>query len=151
MTRSPDNAADGAALAPAEDPALERHRNVIRVLDRRAARAFGLGGGATLLVGLLVLVGGWWAGGIGWGALVLFALTAALVTLWLARQLIRRHEREVRRDALAFLEANALDPRRVRDYFAGEGSYEFFVALLDESKPRRQVAAADDRQDEIVP
>ena len=134
--------------AAAENPALERHRNAIRVLDRRAARAYGLGGAASLLVTGAVLAVGWWAAGL--LLAVLLALTAGLVALWLARRAIRRHEHEVRRDALTFLRANGLDVRAVCDYYAVEGSYEFFVALFGDRSPRRS-AAADEGPRGIAP
>ncbi len=123
MSESDDN--------PVADPTrYERHRALVRETDREFATVYGVGGAAVLGAAALVLVIGWAAGAIGSALPWVLAVTAALLALFVLRQIVERRRQALASRISEYCEVNQLDTAALVQYFQQEDIYPYFVALL---------------------
>lgn len=121
-TEQPDSSGDDL-------PVLEQHRTLVRETDKAFSNIYGYGGAAVLAVfGVVELIG--WLLGFPWMTLPL-AATALLVSLFVLRTFVNRRREEYRRRVQSYCELNDVDPESLKEYYAADGIYPYFVALFE--------------------
>jgi uncharacterized membrane protein len=128
----------GAEATPADDE-MERHRPLIREVDRSLGTTYGYGGGAILLVVVGVVIGGWWTVGLASAVTWLAAITVALVGLFVVRAIVRRRARRLYERVQAYCRANDIDVDELRAHYRSEEFYDFFEALFELEQRRRRL------------
>lgn len=122
--------------APETAEALERHRAFVRETDKAFSTSYGVGGAAVLGAGAIVIVIGWLFGALGYAAVWVVAVTSSLGSLWVLRTYIRGRRHVLQERLQQYCEVNDLDPEQLRDYYANEGIYPYFLSLFG-TEPRR--------------
>jgi uncharacterized membrane protein len=130
------------ATTPEEE--MEKHRPLIREVDRSLGTTYGYGGGAVLLAVAAVVLGGWWTVGLTSAITWLSAITVALVGLLVVRGIVRRRARRLYKRVQAYCQANDIDVERLRSHYRGEDFYDFFEALFELEERRRRLEGGDD-------
>ena len=129
----------GEHLTEVEMREAEAHRGFVREMDQTLGKAYGMGGAAVVAVLMMVVVAGWFFGLLTQLILWVPGVTAALLTLYLARRGIYARRDRLRERVERYCEANELPPRVLREYYTAEDLYPFFAAIYEET-PRRLVA-----------
>lgn len=126
------DASDAALAAP-----LEQHRALVRQVDRKFSAVYGIGGASALaatvttFVVLRFVVG--MTGVLPW----LLAVTALLLSMFGLRLAVRRRKQSLRTQVEGYYSLNGLDREAMRDYYAADGMYPYFVSLFDDRSPDR--------------
>lgn len=122
---------DETAVSP-----YERHRALVRQVDRKFSGAYGIGGGVALLstVGtflvLRFVVG--MTGLLPW----LLAVTALLVSMFVLRIIVRARRKSLLAELDGYCELNGLDRDALRNYYAADATYPYFISLFDDPSDR---------------
>lgn len=116
---------------PAPAPDEERHRPLIREINRSLSASYGYGGGAVLLVTALVVAIGAALGGLLSLSTWFFAITIALLSLFVLSAVLRRRRAAMRGRFEDYCRLNGLSDEALREYFVGDGTYPYFDALFE--------------------
>ena len=131
-----ESSADHSLTAGPED-AEERHRPLVRELNRSLSAAYGYGGGAVLLVVGVVVAVGWALGGLLSLSTWFFAITIGLIGLFVLSAVLRRRRARMRSRFEDYCRLNGLSEPALREYFLRDGTYPYFAALFDDAGRHR--------------
>ncbi len=127
-----DSTSKELALSDQEVRLAEAHRGFVREMDQHLGRAYGFGGASVIAVMCMVVFLGWFFSLLTSAILYILGFTAALGTLYLARQRIYAHRERLKERVLNYCAANDIDPELLREYYEAEEVYSFFSAIFEE-------------------
>ena len=111
---------------------FEAHRAYVREIDETFARTYGYGGGIVVMSAGVAWVALYFLNLMGLFASMVPAVTVGLVGLAVLRGRVKQKRTGLRTRVLGYCASNAVDPKALREYYAGQKLYPYFDAVLDD-------------------